>query len=173
LLERVSAFIKDDAAKNGILKPKVRVVIASRKGHHFGHFKAYILQLIRQAIAKRTHLKAREIDPDIFQYDLIDRYPASALAGLQLADAVVSATFQSIEQCSPHYADRPARFLRPIFAGKQRWPGGPILKNNLGMTVFPAKNSPDFLNEDQKAFFSDFNYDFDWIKNNAKKKNPR
>lgn len=168
LLERVSEFVVDHAKREGILNPKVKIIMASRKGHHFGHFKAYVLQLIRQATAKTTYLKAKEIDPDIFQYDLIDRFPASTLAGLQLADAVVSATFQSIEQSSPHYKDKPALRLNAIFAGKQRWSGGPAFKNNLGMTVFPTKGSPVFLTEDQKSFFSNFGYDFEWITNNMK-----
>ncbi|MCX7566815.1 DUF3800 domain-containing protein [Sulfitobacter sp. F26169L] len=168
LLERVSEFVTNDAEKQGIPDPKIKIVMASRRGHHFGHFKAYVLQLIRQAMAKTTFLNAKEINPQLFAYSLIARFPASSLAGLQLADAVVSATFQSIERSSPNYHDKPARLLRKIIAGKRRWPNGPILRNNVGLTVFPVKNSHRYLDEDQKAFFSEFGYDFNWLKENER-----
>ena len=161
LLERVGEFAANDAREKSISTPKIKVILASRRGHHFGHFKAYMLQLIRQATAKTTYLNTREIDPNLFQYDLIERCPASSLAGLQLADAVVSATFQSIEQSSPHYRDHPALLLSKIVAGRKSWKFGPSFKSNIGMTVFPYQNSSHFLSQEQKQFFSAFGYRFE------------
>ncbi|MDG1288866.1 MAG: DUF3800 domain-containing protein [Lentibacter sp.] len=43
LLERVTEYVAKDAAKHGLESPKLNIVLASRKGHHFGHFKAYVL----------------------------------------------------------------------------------------------------------------------------------
>lgn len=166
LLERVTEFVEEDARENKIGNPRIKVVLASRRGHHFGHFKAYVLQLIRQATAETTYLKQKEIRPDLLNYNLIERAPASEMPGLQLADAVVSSVFQSIEQASPGYCNRPAFHLRRIVAGKRRWKNGPIHKNNIGLTFFPATKAMDQITDDQKKFFSSFGYDFVWLENN-------
>ncbi len=44
LLERVTQFVGRHAASSAISDPKLKIVMASRKGHHFGRFKAYIQQ---------------------------------------------------------------------------------------------------------------------------------
>jgi hypothetical protein len=166
LLECVTDFIRRDALEKNLQDPKLKIIMASHKGHHFGHFKAYVLQLIRQATAQSTFIKTNEIDPRILSYHSIDRCPASLLPGLQLADAVVSATFQSIEQSSPGFKDSPAVFLKQLFAAKRHVSGGHLHRSNFGLTVFPQKNSHLFLNDDQKRFFKEFGYDFDWIERN-------
>ncbi len=169
LLERVTAFVRDDAEINGVEQPLLRIIMASRRGHHFGHFKAYVLQLIRQAKAESTFLNTREVDPDILKYSLIERMPASQHPGLQLADIVVSSVFQSIEQSSPAYSEKPAEFLRSIIAGKPRWKDGRSFKNNVGLTIYPANQAMDLINKDQEAFFTKFDYDFEWLRQNRKK----
>lgn len=171
LLERVTEFVAADAKEKNIAKPKLRIVMASRRGHHFGHFKAYVLQLIHQATAGSTFLDTRVVEHSVLSYNLIERCSASSHPGLQLADAVVSSVFQSIEQNSPHYGERPAELLRCVIAGKSRWSGGPLFRNNMGLTIYPAKKAANMISEDQKKFFANFDYDFEWI--NGKKINPR
>jgi len=161
LLERVTEFVESDANVKNIAKPKIKIVMASRKGHHFGMFKAYVHQLINQAKSGRTHLKTKEIKADLLSYGLIERAPASAVAGLQLADIVVSATFQSIETLSPNNHDSPAKHLRKIIYGKRRWLSGPILRHNLGMTLYPASQVIDLISSEQKNFFESYGYNFD------------
>lgn len=168
LLERVTEFVEDHARANGIDDPKIRLVLASRKGHHFGHFKAYVYQLINQARANTTHLKTKEIKPDLLSYNMIERAPASSLAGLQLADALVSSVFQSIEQCSPGYEDRPAKALRGIFASKKLYGHGRSRKDDFGLTVYPQAKAATLLSDQQEDFFQFFGYDFDWIKAKSK-----
>lgn len=168
LLERVTAFVEDHAISNGLTDPVIRIVLASRRGHHFGHFKAYVLQLMQQATAQSTYLNQKEIKPNLLRYGLIERAPASSLAGLQLADTVVSSVFQSIKQTSPGYEDGPAERLRRIIAGKQRWENGPVMKNNVGLTVFPTLRALKYINSDQEKFFSMFGYDFEWLRKQRK-----
>ena len=171
LLERVTEFVASDAEAKGIDDPVLRIVMANRKGHHFGAFKAYVLQLMHQATAGSTFLNTREIKEHVLRYDQIDREPARKLPGLQLADAVVSSVFQSIEQASPHYPEQPARHLRPIFAGKPKWQGGPIWRQNVGMTLYPAKEAINMLEPSQLAFFQHFDYNADWWKKLSSRNN--
>lgn len=138
--------------------------MANRKGHHFGHFKAYVLQLVQQAIAGKTYLNTREVVADILRYEQIVRAPASALPGLQLADTVVSSVFQSIERASPAYPMRPALHLKPIIAGKQFYSGGPNRRNNFGITLYPAKEVFCLLEDEQVSFFEAFGYDASWFR---------
>ena len=164
LLERVTQFVKEHADANGLPNPAIRIVCASRRGHHFGHFKAYILGIIRQAEAGTTVLNTREIIPNTLRYDLIERIPASQSVGLQLADIITSATFQAIEQDSPGFNQDSGLAIRPIIAGKQRWSGSPILRNNVGMTLYPAPKAASDLNAQQEKFFSSYGYNFDWLR---------
>lgn len=169
LLERVTEFVESDANVKKIDKPKIKIVMAARKGHHFGMFKAYVHQLINQAKSGRTHLDTKVIKADLLSYGLIERAPASTLAGLQLADIVVSSTFQSIETLSPNTQDMPAKHLRKIIYGKKRWTSGPIYRNGLGMTLYPANDVIELINSSQKEFFEYYGYNFDWLKQNKAK----
>lgn len=164
LLERVTRYVVNAAPSHGIENPKLRIVMASRRGHHFGHFKAYVLQLINQATAGTTYLDTREIDASVLNWNLIDRAPASQLAGLQLADVLVSAFAQSIERASPHYADKVAMHLRPLMAEKKvpRW--RPASKANEGVTFYPATQAVHLLTPEQAVFFEHFGYDMAWLK---------
>ncbi|MFE3837831.1 DUF3800 domain-containing protein [Pseudogemmobacter sonorensis] len=164
LLERVTQYVANAAPKHGVENPVLRIVMASRRGHHFGHFKAYVLQLINQATAGTTYLAPRVIDASVLRYNLIDRAPASQLAGLQLADVMVSAFFQSIEQRSPHHADKVALHLRPLMAEKKVPRGRPASKANEGVTFFPDKQVVHLLTPEQSAFFAHFGYDMAWLK---------
>lgn len=164
LLERVTDFVKSDAEEKGYADPVLKIVMASRKGHHFGHFKDYVRKLLKQAANGTTHLDTREIAHEVLRYDQIERAPASSLAGLQLADTVVSATFQSIERLSPGYADKPALKLKRLIAKKQHHPAYPAKAANVGMTLFPATKLLDALSDDQWEFFSSFGYDREYLR---------
>ncbi|UWP91400.1 DUF3800 domain-containing protein [Aliiroseovarius crassostreae] len=159
LLERVTEFVHDDAVKRGHKEPVLKIVMASRKGHHFGHFKEYVQKLLQQAKEGTTFLGTKEIRHEVLRYDQIERAPASKVPGLQLADAVVSATFQSIEQSSPHYSDRPALDLSGIIAKKKHHPWFPKKASNVGMTLFKATEVLDLLSDEQWEFFEAFGYD--------------
>lgn len=164
LLERVTHYVANHARRNGIERPILRIVMASRKGHHFGQFKAYMQQKINQATAGTTYLATRDIDPAVLRYNLIDRATASKLPGLQLADVLVSAFFQSIEQTSPHYADKVALQLFPLMAERKTTSGRKRRKDGEGVTFFPPMEAVHFLTPEQSAFFEHFGYDLAWLK---------
>lgn len=56
LLERVTEFVHNDAQKQGHKNPVLKIIMASRKGHHFGHFKEYVQTLLNQAKDGTTYL---------------------------------------------------------------------------------------------------------------------
>lgn len=170
LLERVTGYVATHAQRNGIEKPVLRIVMASRRGHHFGAFKAYVLKLINQATAGTTYLDTRQIVADVLRYNLIDRAPASHLAGLQLADVLVSAFFQSIEQASPHYADKVALPLRPLMAERKTVRGRATSRAGEGVTFYPPLQAVHLLTPEQAAFFEHFGYDTAWLKSRKAQK---
>ncbi|WP_319567486.1 DUF3800 domain-containing protein [Cohaesibacter marisflavi] len=173
LLERVTEFVYEHAQAKKLEKPTLKIVMASRRGHHFGHFghfKEYVQKLQDQARYGNTFLKKKQIKQDVLQQDLIIRAPARSMAGLQLADAVVSATFQSIEQMSPHYFDHPALKLRRVIAKKRPHPRVPPKAEDYGMTLYPAREVLDLLNDEQWQFFSSFGYDRDFLRKSNRRK---
>lgn len=173
LLERVTGFVATDAQRHGIEKPVLRIVMASRRGHHFGQFKAYIQQLIHQATAGTTFLSTRQIVAEVLRYNLIDRAPASRLAGLQLADVLVSAFFQSIEQASPHHADKVALPLRPLMAERRTASGRSVRRNGEGVTFYPDRQAVHLLTPEQATFFEHFGYDMGWLKSRKAQRNAQ
>jgi hypothetical protein len=170
LLERVTAYVIKSAKKHRVNAPVLRVVMASRRGHHFGRFKAYVDQLKNQAVAGTTYLDARQIHPSVLHRDQILRLRASGSAGLQLADSLVSAFFQSIEQMSPNFSDQPALYLKPLMAERETKFKGQRRSNNEGVTHFPAKDAIHSLTEQQSKFFEAFGYDPKWLKARPKEK---
>lgn len=164
LLERVTHYVVNAAPRHGIRDPVLRIVMASRKGHHFGQFKAYIAQLMNQAVAGTTFLNTREIKAGVLRWNQIERATASQVPGLQLADVLVSAFFQSIERASPHYGDTVARCLLPLMAERPARRGVPTSRANEGVTFYPATRVAKLLTEDQSAFFAHFGYDIEALK---------
>lgn len=170
LLERVTRYVVSGAPRHGIENPVLRIVMASRKGHHFGQFKAYVLKLIYQATGGTTYLDTREIDASVLRYNLIDRAPASQISGLRLADTLVSAFFQSIEQASPHYADKVALHLWPLMAERKAQHSRRVNKSNEGVTFYPAIRAVHLLTQEQATFFEHFGYDMAWLKSRKAQK---
>lgn len=164
LLERVTHYLVNSAPRHGIRDPVLRIVMASRKGHHFGQFKAYLAQLMYQAVAGTTFLNTREIKANVLRWNEIDRATASQVAGLQLADVLVSAFFQSIERASPHYGDKVARCLLPLMAERATRPGVPKSRANEGVTFYPAGKVAKLLTDEQGEFFAHFGYDIGALK---------
>lgn len=135
--------------------------MASRRGHHFGHFKAYLLQLIRQAESGLTFLKTKEIVSDSLSYDLADRMPASCHPGLQLADIAVSSVFQALETLGPLRNHEPALSLIKVVAARKSKKASKQSRANFGLTLFPFNQAKQLVTAEQKGFFTAFGYKFD------------
>ncbi|WP_282602980.1 DUF3800 domain-containing protein [Paracoccus sp. PARArs4] len=173
LLERVTAYVANHAQRHGIKKPVLRIVMASRRGHHFGQFKAYVQQLINQATAGTTYLSTRQIVAEVLRYNLIELAHAPTQPGLQLADVLVSAFFQSIEQASPHHADKVAMHLRPLMAERRTASGRQTRRDGEGVTFFPDRRAVHLLTADQTKFFEHFGYDMGWLKSRKAQKHKQ
>lgn len=149
----------------------MRIVLSSRRGHHFGQFKAYVQQLIHQATAGTTYLDQGKIVPEVLRYNLIELAYAPTQSGLQLADLVASAFFQSIERASPHYADKVAQTLRPLMAERKTASGRITKRDGVGVTFFPPLQAVHLLTPEQAAFFEYFGYDTGWLKSRKSQRN--
>lgn len=174
LLERVTNFVAEHGAQRGIERPILRVLMASRKGHHFGQFKTYVMdKLVPQAIGGTTFQDTRTINPNVLRRDLIQRLPASHDAGLQLADTLVSAFFQSIETRSPHNGDKTAILLRPLMARKPaRYVGHRASPAREGMTLYHPEAAKT-LTAEQAKFFEAFGYDIKFLASRKATPRPR
>ena len=164
LLERVTAFVAEDAVRKGIEKPILRIMMDRRKGHHFYAFTAYVEQLIRQAIAGTTYLSTRQINPHVMRRTQISNPSAREVSGVQLADVLVSAFFGSIEQTAQGYGEQTALNLRPLMATRKSRPGRSVGWNNEGVTLYPATQAAHLITPEQAGFFESFGYDMDWLK---------
>ena len=170
LLERVTAFVAEDARRKQIEKPILRIMMDRRKGHHFYAFKAYVEQLIRQAIAGTTFLPTRQINPHVMRSTQISNPSAREVSGIQLADVLVSALFGSIEQAATGYGEAAALALRPLMAPRKPRPRTPTGWNNEGVTLYPAPQSAHLITPQQAAFFEGFGYDMQWLKSRKAEK---
>lgn len=171
LLERVTHFVAEHGKQRGIEQPKLRIVLASRRGHHFGQFKAYLMaKLVPQAIGGTTFQDKRVLEPNVISRDLIERLPASQEPGLQLADTLVSAFFQSLEQASPHYQHKTAKSLRHLMARRRpRYPSQTTFWNNEGVTLYHP-SAAKILTPDQRDLLEFFGYDIAWLAAHKPKK---
>lgn len=164
LLERATRYVRLSATRHGIDKPILRIVMASRTGHRFGHFKAYVQQLIYQATAGSTYLNTRAVDASVLSVSQIARIPASQSAGVQLADCMTSAFFQSLEKSSPTYDTGAARNLLPLMAERSTRLSASRNCANEGVTLYPATKAVHLISEEQASFFKHFGYDLDSLK---------
>lgn len=159
LLERVTNFVFKHGNDRGIKRPLLRIVMASRRGHYFGQFKVYVMHtLVPQAIAGTTYQDTREINPEVLNSALFYRMPSSTSAGLQLADVMVSAFFQSIEQLSPQFPAKIATNLSPLMS-RAMWDhkSKTSVSARDGVTLYHPE-AFTLLTEDQRQFFERFGY---------------
>lgn len=170
LLERVTAFVAEDARRKQIEKPILRIMMDRRKGHHFYAFTAYVEQLIRQSIAGTTFLPTRQINPHVMRRTQISNPSAREVSGIQLADVLVSAFFGSIEQAATGYGEAAALALRPLMAPRKPRPRTPTGWNNEGVTLYPAAQAAHLITPQQATFFGGFGYDMEWLKSRKAQK---
>ncbi len=116
LLERVTDFCERQSIKDYGEPRVVRLEFSRRKGLRYSHFQSYLFWLKTQSRAdmlfiKNGDIKWSVIDPirEVFAYDHAER------AGLQMADAVASAFYQSVAG-EPEPNCLHARALKPRMA---------------------------------------------------------
>lgn len=130
LLERVTDWALDWMKHNGDKRAEpLSITFARRGGHDYGKLFAYLRKLRAQKEAGHLYLSGPGLCEPTLDQTNWRVAETTDFAGLQLADVVASAFYQSCNSASPAHDLEPALALRPIIASK----GG--TEANAGLTV--------------------------------------
>lgn len=140
--------------QKNIRNPKLKIVLAYRKGHNFNHLKQYIRQIAPQAENNSTYQNTRVICPEVLTNDAIDSKDPKKEPGLQLADIITSAVYFSIDTEKQKEFDEPIALplWKIIAKGKHN-----ERRANEGLSLYPP-NAISLLSEQQIEFFHRFGY---------------
>jgi hypothetical protein len=131
----------------------VKVVFSERGGMAYSQTKAYHFLLKQQASSGTTYLKAREVKWSVMNWRLVEARPHQQVAGLQIADAVVSAFYQAVDALGPtKWNTTPAKLLKPRVASSK----GIIA--DYGVTLWPTPPWKAKLTPEQKEIFAFYGY---------------
>lgn len=107
------------------------------KDHHFGQIRAYLVQLINQAVAElHSQHPGNQSQRAALERDRLCTPPQ--VAGLQLTDVLANAFFQSIKRACPHYGHKRTHYLRPLMAEGAARPKVQASRANKGVPFYPA-----------------------------------
>lgn len=154
LMERVTAFCARDSIKNYGEKRIIKVVFSERGGHSYGQTKAYWQLLKMQASAGTTYLNKRNIDFDLLRYRLVDYIPHTQMAGLQLADVIVSSFYTACDVLDVSNDPVPAKF----FCHRMAREGG--IAADFGVVLQPTPPRRAELTPRQQVIFRYYGYEF-------------
>ena len=120
--------------QKNIRNPKLKIVLAYRKGHNFNHLKQYIRQIARQAENNSTYQNTRVICPEVLTNDTIESKDPKKEPGLQLADIITSAVYFSIDTEKQKEFDEPIALplWKVIAKGKHN-----ERRANEGLSLYP------------------------------------
>ncbi len=152
LMERATEMCLKDSLKHFRQPRPLRVVFSQRGGHSYGQTKAYWEILKRQAAGGTTLLNKREVRHQVLRFNLVDYVPHEQNAGLQLADIVASAFFQSVETSGRRFEVRHAKLLEPIMAKERN------VVADFGLALQPTNPRDLQLTDDQKLIFRHYGY---------------
>ncbi|WP_338469231.1 DUF3800 domain-containing protein [Roseobacter fucihabitans] len=152
LMERATEMCLKDSLKHYKEPRPLKVVFSARGGHSYGQTKAYWEILKRQAAGGTTVLNKREIRHQVLRFNLIDYLPHQQNAGLQIADIIASAFYQSVETSTLKWEPRHAKMLQPIMAKERN------VVADFGLALQPTNPRDINLTEDQKAIFRYYGY---------------
>jgi hypothetical protein len=148
LLERVTAWCAARCRKNGLPVHPARIVFSQRGGHDYDGLKYYLKKIEAQAISGSLTLDRNRITPGVIYERHCEVIPHSNRAGLQLADIVASAFFQSVCSQSPRHSIEPAAKLlcRMARQGRRRRPDG------FGLLLLPFPHQGEIPIADRRIF---------------------
>jgi len=108
LLERASWYCRDHKTHHDQGNGKIEIVFSNRSSMSYEEMKEYFKRL-------QTSLLNVQIDWNIINPNLISSYTAGKRMGLQIADAVASSFFYSVQQSQYGYTeDHYVRLLKPV-----------------------------------------------------------
>lgn len=155
LLERVTQFCASRTITDHGKKLPIKIEFSRRGGHRYSQTRAYSLYLDHQRKAGSTFLEKRLVRTDMLSTDLMDDYPHESRAGLQLADVIASAFYQSSDCLGPGRWDaEPAKALKRIMAAES---GSQV---DFGVSLQPTPPWKANLTADQQHVFEHYGYSF-------------
>lgn len=152
LLERVTAWAETWQLENGGKRGPITIVFASR-GHDWEHFFKYVDKLSMQKKTGTLYLKGPGLASELLDRSNWTVEQAAENAGLQLADVVASAFYQSVNVASPVHDIEPATTLRPIISTRDG------IAANVGVTLFPLPAQAT-VPEESRPIFERYGYLF-------------
>ena len=132
LLERVTEAVARSSAKRFGHAAKLKIVVAETGGVRYSQTAAYMEYLRQQALNGTTFLQAATINPRVLDMWLIEQVSARTTAGCQIADTIVSAFYNAVNEEGkyPLFQD-PALALQPIVARQF------FRRSNVELTLLP------------------------------------
>jgi hypothetical protein len=132
LLERVTQTVARSSRKQFNEVRRLRIVIAQTGGIRYDLTMRYIEKLRAQALTGTTYLSRNVIDHEVASSWQFEAVSAKTTAGCQLADAVVSSFYNSVNEAGafPMY-QKAAHALEPIV------PRFKSTRANHGLTLLP------------------------------------
>lgn len=152
VLERLTEFCFNDAMKLYGEPKKIKVIFSERNGHQLAETIAYLELLKIQNVAGTTILSKREIYEQMISFSLMNYAPHTNYAGLQIADVIASAFFQSVNTLSPSWSLEPAKRLSRIMAKDRN------IVADFGLVLQPTYGAQNQLDYRQKEIFRHYGY---------------
>ncbi|MGV2071643.1 DUF3800 domain-containing protein [Agrobacterium vitis] len=156
LIERVTDWCFRYATRHSLTRRHVKFVFSQSGGHSYSQTAAYHELLRYQSRGNTAKLAKYTPRWEVMSFKLVENYPHSKRAGLQLADVVASAFYQAIDNldtgpCDPRFAialeDRMALNSR----NEHR---------DYSVVLQPTPDWTADISEDQRAIFRHYGYEF-------------
>lgn len=152
IMERITKFCMLDSAERFQEPRTIKIVFSERGNHSYPQTKAYLELLRNQAINGNTYLTKHEVRHQTLRPDLVEHFPYTQRAGLQMADITASAFFQACNTLSQKWNVDPAKALAPIMAKENNSVA------DFGLVLQPTDPRKAKLNSDQKIIFKQYGY---------------
>lgn len=166
LLERVTEECEYHASLDNDKNSKLKIIFSRRGGMNYSHFRAYMQKLQWQSESKSLFLNLGDIRWSVIDHNEIYAFDHKSMAGLQLADVIASAFFQSVTEsktrpCDPRFAKMLHKTVAYKVKSTQR---GDQYRQRFGygVKILPSLEKAELSLEQTEIF--DHYRSWDWIR---------
>lgn len=153
LLERVTAYCARRTMRDFGEERLVKIEFSEKGGHRYSQTGAYHYYLKEQQAGNSVYLDTREPVTRMLDWQLMDAFPHSERAGLQLVDFVASAFYQAIDCNGPGKWDCEAAKTLELILPRERG-----TRKDFSVALFPTPPAKAKLTEDQRTIFEHYGY---------------